>query len=827
MCKNRIESFKTSRTQLNKASRIALPMLLGVFSLALGGCNGQQDDNKPTSRYEATITRTSYGIPHITADSWGALGFGEAYSAAEDQVCNMAMALTQSRGESAKAFGAGPNRENVARDIVIKALGMTAQAPSILAQQNASIREWIEGYTAGYNQFLAEHSESLGSWCHGAPWVRPVTTDEFMAQYLTLLYTLPRVAGALTAASLPLPDTLSNQPSALVTKAPALLATLNELKQEGMGSNAWALASERTENGQGILLANPHYPWYGIARFWEKHLTIPGVLDVYGVGLIGAPGVTLGFNDAIGWSHTVSNSKRTVIYQLSLNPDNPKQYRWGDDWRELEPTPVTVEVSVDGKVSTLEHTLWASHHGPLIALPGLAATPYTVFAIRDANAGNTQTLAQWQAMAQATSMDDLINAHRRYNAMPWVNTIATSASGRAVYIDNSNVGALSDDAIRQWQGGLEALPKLRYLYLTQGLVILDGSQAMNDWLATGAPVPDTEPFERRPLIESDQYVFNANDSYWLSDPGNPALPVSPLYGPTHSPRSLRTRMNIELLRSDSPMQYAGPDGKFSITEVQAALFGNDSLAAQLLLPDLLSSCEARPSGAVAGQTVDLTAACSVLARWNKKMDLDSKGAVLFREWLTRYPYEDTYIGGALFLTPFDPALPATTPAGLGDSEIALNRLAEAVVLLAKADIALDTPLGDLQRGHRMDEIIPLHGGNRYEGIANLQVTNARGSNQPTHPVFTGSTTFVGDSKTLSESGYNILHGSSFIMTLGFDETGPTAEAILSYSQSGDPTSPHFTDQTYLYKDKQWRPILFSPEAIAGNTLSTRVLRSSP
>ena len=191
------------------------------------------------------------------------------------------------------------------------------------------------------------------------------------------------------------------------------------------------------------------------------------------------------------------------------------------------------------------------------------------------------------------------------------------------------------------------------------------------------------------------------------------------------------------------------------------------------------------------------------------------------------PYEETYLGGALFQTPFNPTLPATTPAGLGDKEIALNRLAEAVVLLANADIALATPLGDLQRGHRMDEIIPLHGGNGYEGIANLQVTNARGNHPPTHPVFTGSTIFVGDSKTLSETGYNILHGSSFIMTLGFDEAGPTAEAILSYSQSGNPTSPHFTDQTYLYKDKQWRPILFSPEAIESNTLSKRVLRSTP
>ena len=42
------------------------------------------------------------------------------------------------------------------------------------------------------------------------------------------------------------------------------------------------------------------------------------------------------------------------------------------------------------------------------------------------------------------------------------------------------------------------------------------------------------------------------------------------------------------------------------------------------------------------------------------------------------------------------------------------------------------------------------------------------------------------------------------MTLGWSDTGPEAEAILSYSQSGDPESPHFDDQTQLYAEKTWR-----------------------
>ena len=796
-----------------------------VCVLAMAGCD-QSESDLTTPKYSATVTKTEFGIPHVTADSWGSLGFGEAYTAAEDHICNMALALVQSRGESAAVFGPGPHNRNLSRDIVVRALGIPERAGEALAAQEPQIKEWIEGYTAGYNQFVNERTGKFGSWCNDADWVRPVKATEFMAQYVTLVYTLPRIAGAITAAAPPSPPSADANAIAVLQIAPTLETTLTDMKLRDMGSNAWAIASERSENGKGLLLANPHYPWYGIARFWEKHLTIPGVYDAYGAGLIGAPGVAVGFNDAVGWSHTVSNSKRTVIYQLTLNPNNPQQYRWENEWRDLDSVEVSIEVKTDDGPVNRQHTVWFSHHGPLMALPGLTADPLTAFAVRDANAENLHTFAQWQAMGSAKSMDEFIEAHRTYNAMPWVNTIAASADGRAVYIDNSNVGALSEEAILNWQNTLKAVPKLQYLYLSRGLVILDGSQQGNEWLETSSPVPYTEPFERRPLIESNQYVFNANDSYWLSDPDKPAVALSPLYGPTMSPRSVRTRMNIELLRSNSRYNYAGDDGKFSRTEIQQALFGNDSLTAAMLLPELLTECADTPTRIVNGEEVDLSIACEVLSEWDNTFNSESRGAVLFREWLTQYPYEELVLGSNLFKQPFSPTQPVTTPNGLKDPALALDRLAEAVQLLTAEEIALDTALGNLQIGHRYDRQYPIHGGNRHEGIANLQVTNTRGNNPTETPIFTGSESFASNSDSLSKSGYNVVHGSSFIMTLGWNESKPEAEAILSYSQSGDPASPHFDDQTQLYAEKAWRPIRFSSDDIEANAVSKRILRSN-
>ena len=66
-------------------------------------------------------------------------------------------------------------------------------------------------------------------------------------------------------------------------------------------------------------------------------------------------------------------------------------------------------------------------------------------------------------------------------------------------------------------------------------------------------------------------------------------------------------------------------------------------------------------------------------------------------------------------------------------------------------------------------------------------------------MFTGSTRFIEDSDSCLRAVTTSIHGSSFIMALSFTANGPEAQAILSYSQSGDPQSPHFSDQTGFTK----------------------------
>lgn len=761
--------------------------------------------------YEVTVRKGPYGVPHVQAKDYGALGYGEAYAAAEDHVCNIALELVKARGESSRYLGPGATQSNIALDAVIRGLDLRGQARVALDAQDDEIRSWLAGYTAGFNRYLREHGGSRNSsWCSGADWLRETTPMDLMTRMVIAAQTLPRMSAAI--AGVRAPDT--DMEAASLTSKALQLAALDAAALEGMGSNGWALGSQFTENGRGMLLANPHYPWYGESRFWEKHLTIPGKLDIYGAQLLGSPGVSIGFNSALGWTHTVSASQRLVLYRLTLDPENPLRYRYGDQWLDFKARSIEIPVAgEDGNISIHEHTIYTSIHGPLLTMPGMAWDKKHAYAARDANVGNHSLLAQWKAMSEASSLDDFIEAHRRYNAMPWVNTIATSEDGRALYLDNSTVGNLSKNAEVQWRDSLKDDPLAAQLYGGRRMLLLDGSDPGNSWIDDpNVPIAGTVPFENRPKIERKDYVFNSNDSYWLSSPREPLAGYSVLYGPTESARSLRTRMNIRMLEN----QYgdAGDDGRFNIHEIQRALFSNRGLAAELLLPELADTC--RSAGA------ELTEACSVLEAYDGSLNLDSPGAPLFREWITRYDRLDTVNAGKLFDEDFDAERPAMTPSGLGEAELALKSLRDAIAVLEAAKLPLNATLRDSQFAWRAGKAIPVHGGNGFEGVANLQMSG----NPSASPISGIKATKVADSRYLTNDGYAVVHGSSFIYTLGFNDDGPVAEALLSYSQSGNPNSRHFRDQTSLYAQKKWRQVAFREDDVAQNVRSIRILRSS-
>jgi len=787
---------------------------LSIFGLAVllsvTGCKSTQ--TTAPYEYQASIVRTSHGIPHITAKDYPSLGFGEGFTAAQDHVCNIADGIVVARGERAKYHGMGAKKKHFKSDVVVKALGIPKRAAEALKNESDENRAWLKGYADGYNHYLQEIGvENIGSWCQGAEWVKPISSADLFARFVTLANTAPRIAGMLVSAQPP-------ESNGIKVSQVELLDQADKLKGKYLGSNAWAFGKDRTENGRGLLIGNPHYPWSGTDRFWEKHLKIPGRLNVYGVHLIGAPGVAIGFNEKVGWSHTVSDSERVAFYALKLVPNNPTMYYYDDEVRAMEPKTVNVEVK--GKSEPVKHTMWFSHYGPMIQLPGVAWNKKMAISMRDANLNNYNLMPQWKAMNEAQGMDELKQAHKTWNAMPWVNTMATSHDGRAVYIDGSNVGRLSNEAIALWKKRVKEDKLAKSIFAKTRFIVLDGSDSRYEWQTHPESVIEGNvPYVEKPVQDRSDYIFNANDSYWLTNLDAPMKGYSPLYGPDDTPRTLRTRMNAKIVSNTSETGYAGKDGKFSLKEIQHALLNNDSLTAKLLLDPLVESCKENSSIETAGEKVDITPACQALSKYDGHLNLESRGAVLFREWITQYPYHQTFIKGDLFEVGFDANDPINTPRGLANKTLALVNLAKAMQVLNNSGIALDASMGDTQFAYRGRHKVAIHGGKNEEGIANI--IGQRVYDSMAKQIRGNS---VKGSRHLKDIGYAITFGASFVMSLSYTDEGPYAEAFLTYSQSGDPDSPHYADQTKLFSKKQWRPILFKEQDIKASVQSSQELR---
>src|SRR5262245_51647532 len=774
---------------------------------------GTVSQSKP--RYSAAIRRSSHGIPHITAKDMGSLGFGEGYAFAQDHLCSLADQVVRARGERARYFGPGANNRHLNSDIAYRALGIYEQARSMLQSMPKEERDMVEGYIAGYNQYLKEVSaKSVKGWCSGKEWVFPITAEDLTAYNQSIVVTSVNFADMIATATPPKSETARAEP-----------VSFPDFEQ---ASNGWAIGSERSASGLGMLLANPHYPWVGSNRFWEKHLIIPGQLDVYGVGLLGMPGVAIGFNRAVAWTHTVSAGKRFTLYTLDLAPGNPTRYLF--DGKEREMTSKVVSVAVrqpDGVIKQVERRVFFSHYGPILNLPGFGWTAKRAVAIRDANANNVSSTSQWLAMNRARSLEEFKRAHAEYNAMPWVNTIAASADGRAWYADTSATPNLKPAALAAWLKRRETDPLTRMAW-QRGLVLLDGGDSLFEWADDPATRPGVVPYSRMPQLERKDFLFNANDSFWLANPRQLLTGFSPLQGAEGTARSLRTRMNALTLDDMRPDGPAGKDGKFTLDELAAAALSNRSLSAELARGELVKRCQATPSVTLEGQTVDLRQACRILAAWDGRYELSSVGAALWREFITQYDPAELQKDGALFQRAFDPSDPVNTPHTLAtDTEgepQSLLKLARATRLLAQAGIAIDLPLGKAQYSDRGGRRIPIHGGEGgYEGITNF-VKYA--SNATTlEPDL--SYERVKGSRFLTKDGYPVNRGSSFVMAMEYTAQGPRAQAFLTYSQSGDPASPLYYDQTELFSAKKWRRVLYTEAEIkADPNLKTRTVTSA-
>lgn len=744
---------------------ISRPLTCASLAAALVASSVAVQARETSLDASAQIRRTTFGVPHIVAKDERGLGYGIGYAYAQDNLCLLANEILTVNGERSRYFGAQgvtiEQRGNLASDLFFTWLNTPTAVSAFMQAQPAPVRELLEGYASGYNRALAERrSQGLPAECGDGQWVRPITSQDLIKLTRRLLAEggVGQFAEALAGA----------QPPKLAAQQAAPGFDVALVRQQRFaserGSNAVAVGAQRSANGRGLLLANPHFPWVGGMRFYQMQLTIPGKLDVMGAALPGLPVVNIGFNRHLAWTHTVDTSKHFTLYRLQLDPKDPTHYL--QDGKSIPMAQQTVSVTVkaaDGTLSQVERQVYSSSFGPVVQWPGrLDWDTQAAYSLRDANLDNTRVLQQWYRINRADSLDALKGSIEQLQGIPWVNTLAVDAQGKAVYLNQSVVPYVDQQLLSECSNPAAQGP----------LVVLDGSRSACQWkFDAQAAQPGIFPARMLPSLERNDFVQNSNDPAWMTNPAQPLTGFSPLISRNDQPLGMRGRFALERLQGSA---------KLSVDDLQRMVLDDDVYLASLVLPDLLQWCK--------GAEADLQAVCTSLAAWNGKADLNSGvGLVHFQnmvEAMAKHPQS--------WRVAFDPADPQHTPRGLAVEQAAVRKLLREAALASlqqvdKAGVEAGSRWGQIQQAA---DGTPVPGGPQQLGIYNAMFSVPHGPG-----------------KRL------VVSGTSYLQVVSFTQDGPQALGLLAFSQSSEAGSAHSSDQTKAFAAKRLAPLPFTEAQI--------------
>jgi acyl-homoserine-lactone acylase len=678
----------------------------------------------------------TWGVPHIygTTESAAFRGMGWAQMESHGDLVLRLYGEARGRaaeywGEDYRSFVGGPAP---ASDRYVRTMGVPRRAAEWAGEETPQMQENLAAFVDGMNRYAQSFPERIAE---DAQVVLPVTVEDVMAH----------AHRALHFVFVSSPNVVQQARRVLATRTAAGVEDPRS-GAEAPGSNTWAIAPSRSASGNAMLVANPHLPWQDLFLFYEQHVVGPG-FDAYGATLVGLPGIAIGFNQRLGWSHTVNTYDGVDLFTLTLDGEG---YRFGDQVRPFETRSDTVLVrDGSGALRADVFEVKSSVHGPVIAEGDGRAV-----AVRVAGIDRPRPISQWWAMARSSSLEEFESALAGLQ-IPMFNVMYADADGHILYVFNGAVPRRGGGDFQSWRGAV------------------DGSDPETFWDSYHA-------YEELPRILDPEigWLQNANDPPWTAtvpqvlDPEDFPPYMAPVFmGP-------RPQRSANILREDD-----------SVTFEELAAYKHDTRVemADRVLDELLEWAESSADERARD-------AAGVLAQWDRTVNADSRGAILFEEWIRRWTS-----GPSGWSNPWSEEAPANTPSGIADGPAAVAVLAEAAEEVASEFGSLDVPWGEVHRARRNGHSVPVSGGpGGPMGIFRVASFQSNGSGER-----------------------EVVSGDSYYAAMEFTPEGPRARVLTAYGNATQPHSPHNGDQLELFSQQQMRPVWRTREEVEAN-LSQRV-----
>ena len=297
----------------------------------------------PASSETVTIYRDEFGIPHIYAETAEGGMYGQGYAMAEDALERTLQNFLRGLGRFSEAFGPGEDEATIRADLESLMWDHYGKAKRYYRSLPEAFRSHNAAYVAGINTYMKEHPDQVPEW-----------------------WTLGEV-------DVHMPIAFSRQ---FIWGWSAGQAA-SDLRKIGLSpnydvafpySNEMAIAPKRTAFGSAVLIIDPHLSWYGRFRYWEVRIHA-GDIHISGFATAGFPYVNLGHNEHVAWAHTTGGPDTGDVYELTMNPENPRQYLYDGEYRDLTTREISLEVKGENGPRSVTF-YYSEDHGPIIAREG-------------------------------------------------------------------------------------------------------------------------------------------------------------------------------------------------------------------------------------------------------------------------------------------------------------------------------------------------------------------------------------------------------------------------------------------------------------------------
>ena len=545
-----------------------------------------------------------------------------------------------------------------------------------------------------------------------------------------------------------------------------------------IGSNSWVIGGAKTQTGKVILANDPHIMYSQPGTWYEAHIVCPDY-EIYGYYIAGTPFPLLGHNRNYAYGLTMFENDDVDFFQEENNPDNPKQYKTVDGFKNYTFQQKTIKVKDSTEVKLNVKT---SQHGPIIngLLDGLSSKNPVAMSWTYTQQKNEILDAVYQ-LSHAKDLESFYRSIELIRA-PGLNIMYGDAKGNIAWIASGKLYKVDKSVNTN--------------------LILNGANGIDDkkeWL----------PFAKNPSAINPpwNYVYSANNQ--------PETIDGYLYPGYYLPKDRAMRIDGLL----------APKNNWTKEDVSKMIIDNTSATARDVIAGMTK--HVNTTGLFESEKKVL----NVLKKWKGTNELDDLGPTIFNKWIYFYlkaTFEDELqednfklllsthiIKQVIAAQSQNSASPwwddiKTKDKKENQSEIITRSFKEAVASLQK-QLGSNINQWQWKKVHKVEFQHPMGKVKLFSKFFNVGEFPVAGTNEViNNQLFT----YTDDAKIYTKGG------PSTRRIIDFSDI-ENSWSVLPTGQSGNPMSKHYDDQAEMFVRGQFRKMKLNKKEIIKT--STRLI----